>query len=109
MKFIWAKDSWTSTCKTSDKLEHFNAGFMGTITLLVLWPQWWFVWVPLAFVMAVLWEVKDALYNPDNCQSENAPWPWLLHILLGDGFSWRDMLCTWAGILVAWLLVSIGG
>ena len=141
MKWIWAKDKWTSTCSMSDKLAHFDAGFMGTITLLLLWPQMWWLWVLIALLAAILWEVKDALFNPWNLpewlltwfQDEDSPysdphchrssvskaelvehferpldfkwWMWLL----GDGFSCRDMICTWAGILVAWGLKTIGG
>ena len=134
MKFIWAKDGWTTKCSMPDKLEHFNAGFMGTIALLLVFKAWWVI--PVALVAAVLWEVKDAIYNPWNFPAKarktmgvalrgllratpnsdlsralsrhaRATFPW--HWLWGDGFSWRDMLASWVGVLVAWGLAHIGG
>ena len=103
----WSRgDSWKTTARTSDKLEHFVGGYLGTLPLLVIgdasgWP--WLsdpVVVSSVAGMAFLWEVKDAYYNPENFPSEREkarPYHFV-----GDGFSWRDMVASWAGVAAAY-------
>jgi hypothetical protein len=86
--FMWANDSWFSQCKFYDKVEHYSAGFQGTIIPLLIGYKtgyWWLqdkAVVPTALTMAILWEVKDGFFS--------------------DGFSWKDMLASWVGIGIAW-------
>ncbi len=107
IKWRWASgDHWKTTAKMSDKLEHFVGGYIGTLPLLVIgdasgWP-WLSDEVVLSSVAAsaFLWEVKDAYYNPDNFPSEREkarPYHFV-----GDGFSWRDMVSSWAGVAAAY-------
>lgn len=107
IRWRWARgDHWRTTAKTSDKLEHFVGGYTGTLPLLVLgdasgWP--WLsdpVVVSSVVATAFLWEVKDAYYNPENFPSESEkarPYHFV-----GDGFSWRDMVASWAGVAAAY-------
>lgn len=107
IKWRWAKgDSWKTTARMSDKVEHFVGGYLGTLPLLVIgdasgWP-WLSDEVVVSSVagMAFLWEVKDAYYNPENFPSEREkarPYHFV-----GDGFSWRDMVASWAGVAAAY-------
>ncbi|MGB9590440.1 MAG: hypothetical protein ACPL68_06080 [Candidatus Hydrothermia bacterium] len=107
IKWRWAKgDHWKTTAKMSDKIEHFVGGYLGTLPLLVIgdasgWP--WLsdpVVVSSVASVAFLWEVKDAYYNPENFPSEREqarPYHFV-----GDGFSWRDMVASWAGVAAAY-------
>ncbi len=107
IRWRWAKgDHWKTTARMSDKIEHFVGGYIGTLPLLVLgdasgWPCLSDpVVVSSVVATAFLWEVKDAYYNPENFPSEREkarPYHFV-----GDGFSWRDMVASWAGVAAAY-------
>jgi hypothetical protein len=110
LKFVWAHkarpdgDPWTSTCPMPDKWEHFAAGYSLTLSALVLFAHIaCSIWaIPLiALFLAILWEIKDAYLNPWNGIE-------LPFHLTGDGFSWKDMIASQLGVLVALSIFLLG-
>ena len=103
-RWRWARDGWLTTAVTSDKLAHFVGGYVGALTGLLAARRTGLasdgtVMASVGFA-AFAWEVKDAFYNPENFPEVKAErWP---YHLIGDGFSWRDMLASWAGAALAY-------
>jgi len=77
MTFQWAKDSWHSKFRTSDKWYHFFGCALIFATL-------WIAGLPvvdcffLTLFAGVLVEIKDGFY--------------------ADGFSWRDLIADTLGL-----------
>jgi len=102
MQFLIANDTWTSRettfTKTGlmayDKVQHFLGGFLFAILN---------VWFSIAFWL--LWEIKDGFISYKKGYITN--WP-IRYNWGGDGFSWRDLVASWIGALIAvglkWIL-----
>lgn len=95
IRFTFAKDRWDSKdglLIPYDKVEHFLSYFALTIFLS------FFAGPPAVFVAllvaGVVWEVKDAIVS----YRRNPFWG-------GDGFSWKDLLANFAGMLLGALLM----
>ena len=86
----WADDSWTSKALEYDKLEHFAGGYAGVLSLATLGISPGRAAASVA-ALAFVWEVKDGVYNPEN-------FPGQKNYLSGDGFSWRDLTASLAGV-----------
>ena len=98
----FAKDSWTSktdfphcfrgTVLEHDKLQHLLGGVLMGFVAAPLLIGGLFV----ALLAAVVWEIKDGYMYFETF----GPWG-------GDGFSWRDMLATWAGSITGWYICGM--
>lgn len=102
MKLEFAHDTWTSRetifTKTDllsyDKVQHFLGGFL--FAILNIW---------FSIVFWLLWEIKDGFISYKKGYITN--WP-IRYNWGGDGFSWRDLIASWLGVLIAvglkWIL-----
>ena len=97
--FVWARDGWGSRALEYDKVEHVAGGYAGLLTLRAtgLSPA---RAVASVAALALLWEIKDGFYNPENFPGHD-------NYFLGDGFSWKDWVATLAGTAVAWGLWEV--
>lgn len=106
MKWRWAKDSflcenlgWLGFVRREpclDKVHHFWAGLILELVGLLIFG--FLQWLPVTIVLAVsflLWECKDAVVPWE----EYGRWG-------GDGFSWKDLACSYVGILIGLLVCS---
>lgn len=101
MKWRWAKDRFFTWeyCRYlcgEDKFIHFILGFViqvvGGAISIILNCFWTFTFVHI--LGWVLWECKDALL------------PWEKYGWWGgDGFSWRDLIASYLGILLLFILL----
>ena len=113
----WAEDNWNSYERTSlpgplkhtflqyDKLQHLLTGILTTLTTVACVKVFGFS-VHVSLVMLInllvwtLWEVKDALI----------PWEKKYIFIIncgGDGFSWKDMLCSYFGVVLVSALFAV--
>jgi hypothetical protein len=98
MKFEFAKDTWLSKEYTFartgilsyDKVQHFLGGFF--FALLNIW---------FSIVFWLLWEIKDGFISWKDGYITSFP---IRYNWGGDGFSWRDLVASWAGVLI-WVLI----
>lgn len=104
----WAKDSF----KGDDKLWHFIGGLISPIIVFIFFGTmvFWTIIISLAFW--VLWEVKDGyvlVWKVKRWVKKKELSFWLGDLciwLSGDGFSWKDAVMSWAGVLLGWLIVE---
>ena len=102
IKWRWAKDSFV--CKDSmlwgicnNKWLHFLCGAILELAALLICG--WGYWVSITVILGVgffLWECKDAVL------------PWEEHGWIGgDGFSWRDLVVSYLGMVMAIIIESL--
>ena len=90
-KFRWANDQWTGT----DKVFHLaRDGALFFVLWLVIGK--FFPALLITQLFAILWEVKDGFVR-----WEDIGW-WG-----GDGFSYKDILMGWVGIMFVFIVAQI--
>jgi len=100
----WANDKWTSKETTFaqsgplayDKVQHFLGGLLLGLLFRFMFHDPYFI-RDVALV-AFLWELKDGWVDwRDGYVTE---WP-IRYNWGGDGFSWKDLLASIAGVIVS--------
>jgi len=90
-KFLsWDQDEWLSTQGTIlkyDKLEHLILAVISALILVYILKIEIFLSLALTFLLGILWEIKDGL------------------IKNGQGFSKKDLIADFAGMVIAYLIV----
>jgi len=90
-KFLsWDKDEWFSTQGTIlkfDKLEHLFLAVIGVLILVYLLKFELSLSFALIFLLGITWEIRDGL------------------IKNGQGFSKKDLIADFVGIIIAYLIV----
>ena len=90
-KFLpWDQDEWLSTQGTIlkfDKLEHLFLAVIGVFILVYLLKFELNLSFALIFLLGIAWEIRDGL------------------IKNGQGFSKKDLIADFAGVVIAYLIV----
>lgn len=89
-KFLsWTQDQWLSkqgTVLKYDKSEHLILSVLGVFLLVRVLKLEIFFSLALVFLIGIIWEIRDGL------------------IKNGQGFSKKDLIADFAGILIAYFL-----
>ena len=105
---FWAKDSF----RGDDKLWHFIGGFVSPLVYyVVFWPSVLSA-VIMSLIFWVAWEIKDGYvlrWNVIRWVKKKEMGFWLGDLLIwlsGEGFSWKNVLLSWFGVLLGWGIVE---
>jgi hypothetical protein len=92
-KFLpWNRDQWFSkqgTLIKYDKLEHLLLAVLGVVLLVYIFDQEILFSSAVIFMIGIIWEIRDGL------------------ITNGQGFSKKDLISDFIGILSASILIAI--
>lgn len=90
-KFLpWNKDEWLSTQGTIlkyDKLEHLILAVLGVIVFVYIFNLELYLSLALTLLLGIIWEIRDGL------------------IKNGQGFSIKDLIADFAGILISYFII----
>ena len=105
---IWAQDSF----KGDDKLWHFIGGLVSPLIVYVVFRTSVLWAILISLIFWIVWEIKDGyilVWNVKRWVKERELPLWkgdFLIWLSGDGFSWKDVLLSWFGVLLGWGIVE---
>jgi len=92
-KFLaWNQDEWFSTQGSIlkyDKLEHLLLSVIGVLICVYLFKFELLFSLAIIFLLGIAWEIKDGL------------------IKNGQGFSRKDLIADFVGIMLAYFLIII--
>ena len=88
----WDQDEWLSiqgSILKYDKLEHLILSIIGVLITSLLFKIEIFLSLSLIFMVGITWEIRDGL------------------IKNGQGFSKKDLIADFLGILIGYILVIL--
>ncbi len=98
MKFLpWSQDFWLSregSVLPYDKLEHYLIAFIATFTGIFAMGLYPYAVIAVVFLLGIGWEIRDGLVPVKKGST------------VIQGFSWKDLISDFAGIVTGYFAAT---